>query len=147
MYNHFVSKEELLKCIVFESQNLYTMVLQEMSQIEGSVPDKLEWMSKAYLSDQRSDKPYWVILQAQATDLLSADAKELIQQRMFENLQRLTAVIQEGQKEGTVIEGDPQEIALMITTLLGSVSLWEIRGFNQSWEISVKYIQKLIQKN
>lgn len=147
VYNHFVSKEELLKCIVFESQNLYTMILQQMSQIEGSVPDKLEWMSKAYLSDQRSDKPYWVILQAQATDLLSADAKELIQQRMFENLQRLTAVIQEGQKEGTVIEGDPQEIALMITTLLGSVSLWEIRGFNQSWEISVKYIQKLIQKN
>lgn len=147
VYNHFASKEELLKCIVFESQNLYTIILQEMRQVEGSVPDKLLWMSKAYLSDQRSDKPNWVILQAQATDLLSADAKELIQQRMFENMQRLTAVIQEGQEEGTVIEGDPEEIALMITSLLGSVSLWEIRGYKQSWEVSVKYIQNLIQKH
>lgn len=147
VYNHFASKEELLECIVFESQNIYTGFLKQMSRMEGTAYDKLLWLARSYLADQRSDKPYWVILQAQATDLLSDEAKRLIQQRMFENLQRLTAMIKEGQEEGTVVEGEPQEIAIMVTTLLGAVSLWDIRGFKQPWEISVKYIQILLRKN
>lgn len=147
VYNHFASKEELLECIVFESQNIYTGFLKQMSRMEGTAYDKLLWLARSYLADQRSDKPYWVILQAQATDLLSDEAKKLIQQRMFENLQRLIAMIKEGQEEGTVVEGEPQEIAIMVTTLLGAVSLWDIRGFKQPWEISLKYIQILLRNN
>lgn len=147
VYNHFASKEELLECIVKESQNNYTLLLERMIRMEGTTPEKLHWMGKNYLADQRSDKPYWIILQAQATDLLSEEAKEIIQRRMMENLQRLTGVIRQGQENGTVAEGEPEEIALMITTFLGAVSLWEIRGFKQPWETSLKYIQKLIQKN
>ncbi|MNC50697.1 HTH-type transcriptional repressor KstR2 [compost metagenome] len=146
VYNHFASKEELLKVIVFESQDSYTRLLERVLCMEGTIPERLQWLARTYLADQRSDKPYWVILQAQATDLLSGEAKEIIRQRMQENLQRLTSIIRQGQEEGSVMEGDPEEIALMITTFLGSISLWEIRGFKQTWETSVKYIRKLIQK-
>lgn len=146
IYNYFSSKEELLKCIAFEGQTSYTELLETASIMEGSALDKIHWLSEAYLRNKQFTS-YWIILQIQATDILSAEANEEIRTRMFKNLNLLAEIVRSGQREGTIDDGDPVEIALMISSMLGSISLWGIRGFKQSHKFSLHYISKLIRKS
>jgi AcrR family transcriptional regulator len=132
VYNFFASKEELLETIVQQSQEEYGRSLIETIAMPISALDKIKRISEQFLSASHSSKAYWVVLQAQATNVLSEAVKSQIRERMFVNLARFTEIIEEGQRDKTIMEGDPKQLAMYCTNYLSSLGLWDIRGFEPS---------------
>ncbi|SET06668.1 TetR/AcrR family transcriptional regulator [Paenibacillus sp. NFR01] len=147
VYNYFQSKEELLDTLIQRSQQLYTDMLTHAGQQPGNALDQIRWLTEYYLADYRTGKAYWVLLQAQASDLLSDAKKQDIHQRMMHNQQLLAGIIRKGQQEGCITAGDPEELALITVTLLTGIGMWEIRGFTHSSASAHEHLLKLLSAN
>ncbi len=145
VYNFFASKEELLETIVRQSQETYGRSLFETLAMPISAHDKIKRVADHFLLSTDSGKAYWIVLQAQATNVLSEAVKSQILERMFVNLERLTEIIEEGQREKTIIEGDPKQLAMYCTSFLSSIGLWEIRGFGAPDTSAVNYLLKMLR--
>lgn len=144
VYNFFQSKEELLETLIQRSQQIYTDLLTNARTLPGGAMDKIRWITEQYLSDSRSGRAYWVLLQAQASDVLGEDKKQDIHKRMIDNQYLLAAIIEEGQQEGVIAAGDSAELALLTVTLLTGVGMWEIRGFAHPSGSAPEYIVKML---
>ncbi|BBI36693.1 hypothetical protein KCTCHS21_60920 [Cohnella abietis] len=146
VYNFFASKEELLETIVQQSQEAYGNLLIETIAMPISALDKIKRISDFLLLLTDSGKAYWIVLQAQATNVLSDAVKSQILERMFVNLTLLTEIIEQGQRDKTIMEGDSTQIAMYCLSFFSGIGLWDIRGFgapdiDSAWNYLLKMLR------
>lgn len=145
LYNHFKTKEDLLTAIVHHSQDTYQQLLEAMLEREGDAIGKLRWLAESLLMGTSTPSSYWVVLQAQASDVLPEETKADIASRMLHNRDLLARLIGQGQAEGAFAAGDTKEIAAIAMTLLHNLGLWEIRGLGTPSLVAVDYVIKLVR--
>ncbi|MFD0589840.1 TetR/AcrR family transcriptional regulator [Paenibacillus sp. GCM10027627] len=145
VYTYFASKEELLSAMVLQGQSGYTLLLREMKLQPGDAIEKLKWLIHKFLLREKSDMTYWVVLQAQATDVLSSGVREQIQRNVLANRDLIIEVIEEGQKAGCIAEWDSTELATIFITAFHNMALWPIRGFGKPEVTVVGPLLKLLQ--
>ncbi|MBY0011691.1 TetR/AcrR family transcriptional regulator [Paenibacillus typhae] len=146
LYNHFKTKEELLATIVQMGQELYGRVLKGELAREGDAAGKLRRIAETVWFSGGMTGIYWVVLQTQASDVLPAETKAEISARMMLNLDLLTQIIEQGQREDTFTTGDPKEIATIAMMFLHNTGLWEIRGLGEPKHSMVDWLLKLVRK-
>jgi len=144
VYNHFSSKQELLASIVLEGQEAYRRFLLHAIESPGDAVTKLQRIIDQLFIHSDTGKKYWIVLQAQASDILPEDVKDEIKTRMLHNLDLLSLIIIQGQEEGRFAAGDAKEIATIVITLLHNVGLWEIRGLEPPKQPILTYILRLV---
>lgn len=69
-----------------------------------------------------------ISLEATFARLLSEESKSIILKKSATNLELLISILKEGQQEGTIIDGDPRELAMLYTTMMQNLVLNEIKG-------------------
>ncbi|MBH5319127.1 TetR/AcrR family transcriptional regulator [Paenibacillus sp. GSMTC-2017] len=145
VYNYFESKEQLLVTLVVQGQHGYSSILQEMHRQPGDSIHKLRWLLVTFLNLGQVDSNYWIVLQAQATDVLPQAMKAEITANMMANRRLLIDLVEEGQKEGTIAIWDAEELTTIFITAFHNLALWEIRGFGKPAITVVEPILKLLR--
>ncbi|GLX70245.1 TetR/AcrR family transcriptional regulator [Paenibacillus glycanilyticus] len=144
VYNFFESKEQILLTLVVSSQERYTELLLEARGLQGTTVDKLRWLISQYLIKGRTSTHFWVVLQAQATEVLSAEEKAVILDKALYNRDLLADIISDGQAEGTIVEGDSIELATLLLSLFQGTSIWGYRGFGEPSDQAVDRMLRLV---
>jgi len=145
VYNYFGSKEELLHAMVLQGQEMYSGLLSRMRTQPGSALEKLEWLIEQFLLSTNASTTYWIVLQAQATDVLSQEARDEITSIVLDNRQVIIDTIEEGQREGSIAQGDSTVLATVFLTAYHNMALWPIRGFGQPQASVTGLILKLLR--
>ncbi|MGG4128849.1 TetR/AcrR family transcriptional regulator [Paenibacillus illinoisensis] len=146
VYNFFESKEKILLALVQSSQERYTELLLEARGGSGTALDKLRWLIEQYLQKGSTSTNFWIVLQAQATEVLNPEEKAEINQKAQANRELLADIIRDGQTEGTIVEGDAVELATLLLSLFQSTSIWGYRGFGEPSGNAVDIMLRLVVK-
>ncbi|GAB1154632.1 hypothetical protein YWY31_06570 [Paenibacillus illinoisensis] len=144
VYNFFESKEKILLALVQSSQERYTELLLEARGVSGTALDKLSWLIEQYLQKGSTSTNFWIVLQAQATEVLNPEEKAEINQKAQANRDLLADIIRDGQAEGTIVEGDAVELATLLLSLFQSTSIWGYRGFGEPSDQAVDIMLRLV---
>ncbi|MCM3784574.1 TetR/AcrR family transcriptional regulator [Neobacillus mesonae] len=144
IYNYFTSKEQLLLAVIEKGQNSYSRTLEKTMQLPGTAADKFRFLAEHTLLSTASAEMYLVLLQALFTDLLSDDAKKDITARAKYNLSILISLIEEGQRDQTVIQGDPEQLATLLGTMIQNLMLHEKRGYSLPTKDTVHLLLQMI---
>lgn len=145
MYNYFSSKEEIVNTIINQSQEHYENQLLLVRDLATSGFNKLRFIVEKYGSSAEVADIYLVILQAQSSDLLSNEDKKAIQQRARENLLLLVEIIEQGQREGDVMQGNSMQLGTLLVTIMQNLILFEIRGFEAANAETVELVLDMIR--
>ncbi|MGG4479922.1 TetR/AcrR family transcriptional regulator [Paenibacillus illinoisensis] len=144
VYNFFESKEKILLALVQSSQERYTELLLEARGGSGTALDKLRWLIEQYLQKGSTSTNFWIVLQAQATEVLNPEEKAEINQTAKANRDLLADIIRDGQTEGTIVEGDAVELATLLLSLFQSTSIWGYRGFGEPSDQAADIMLRLV---
>lgn len=144
VYNFFESKEKILLALVQSSQERYTELLLEARGGSGTALDKLRWLIEQYLQKGSTSTNFWIVLQAQATEVLNPEEKAEINQKAQANRDLLADIIRDGQSEGTIVEGDAVELATLLLSLFQSTSIWGYRGFGEPSDHAADIMLRLV---
>lgn len=144
VYNFFESKEKILLALVQSSQERYTKLLLEARGVSGTALDKLSWLIEQYLQKGSTSTNFWIVLQAQATEVLNPEEKAEINQKAQANRDLLADIIRDGQSEGTIVEGDAVELATLLLSLFQSTSIWGYRGFGEPSDHAADIMLRLV---
>ncbi|WP_418037569.1 TetR/AcrR family transcriptional regulator [Paenibacillus xylanilyticus] len=144
VYNFFESKEKILLALVQSSQERYTELLLEARGGSGTALDKLRWLIEQYLQKGSTSTNFWIVLQAQATEVLNPEEKAEINQKAQANRDLLADIIRDGQSEGTIVEGDTVELATLLLSLFQSTSIWGYRGFGEPSDHAADIMLRLV---
>ncbi|WP_153978629.1 TetR/AcrR family transcriptional regulator [Paenibacillus xylanilyticus] len=146
VYNFFESKEKILLALVQSSQERYTELLLEARGGSGTALDKLSWLIEQYIQKGSTSTNFWIVLQAQATEVLNPEDKAEINQKAQANRDLLADIIRDGQAEGTIVEGDAVELATLLLSLFQSTSIWGYRGFGEPSDHAADIMLRLVVK-
>ncbi|WP_150265531.1 TetR/AcrR family transcriptional regulator [Paenibacillus tepidiphilus] len=147
VYNSFKSKEELLLAVIEQSQHLYEDKLRAALAMEGTAADKFRYLARLSLPSAGSTgsaDAYLVLLQTLNTDLVGDNDKDIIRARGRVNRELLLALILEGQRDGTVMQGDPVQLMSLFATLIQNLMLLEMRMHAQPNEATVDLLIRMI---
>lgn len=144
VYNHFESKEQILMAIICQSQETYTQRLDEVNHLACSAMEKLVYLTETFLKKNIGEyEKYAVLFQANYSELLSQESKSAIVEKAQENINLLMTIIRDGQTEGTIMDGDTRQLAILYTTLLQNLLISEIRGLGPINESTFELLVRL----
>ncbi|AEI43200.1 TetR/AcrR family transcriptional regulator [Paenibacillus mucilaginosus] len=144
VYNYFKSKEEILLAVIELGQLRYGAILRTAIGMEGTAADKFRCVARMALPKERSADIYLVLLQALFTDQLNDEEKQVIRERAGVNRGLLMTLIEEGQRDGTVLQGDPVQLASLFGTLIQNLMLLEMRGHPPADETTIDLLLQMI---
>ncbi|MBB3110598.1 AcrR family transcriptional regulator [Paenibacillus phyllosphaerae] len=144
VYNYFKSKEEILLAVIERGQLRYGKILRAAEEVEGNAADKFRYLARRSLPSASSADIYLVLLQALFTDLLEEEDKRVIRGRAKANLGILLALIEEGQQDGTVMQGNPIQLATLFGTLIQNLMLMEMRGYAPATEETIELLIRML---
>lgn len=129
VYNHFASKEDILLAVIERGQLTYGTILRKAIAMSVTAAEKFRYIAVRSLPGAGDPDIYLVLLQAVFTDVLTGEEKQAILDRAGRNLALLVQLIEEGQRDGAVMEGDPVQLATLFGTLIQNLLLLEMRGY------------------
>ncbi|WP_426445329.1 TetR/AcrR family transcriptional regulator [Paenibacillus sp. S-38] len=144
VYNYFKSKEEILLAVIERGQLSYGSILRGALAMAGTAADKFRQIARQALPNERSADIYLVLLQALFTDQLNDEEKRIIRERAGANRRLLIELIEEGQQDGTVMAGDPVQLATLFGTLIQNLMLLEMRGHPPVGEETIELLMQMI---
>lgn len=129
-YHYFTSKDELYLEVIKDIQNDFIGLVEQATRLQTTPLGKLEWLTNATHSGSFREGVYrqLLVLQSLYSNQLNEAAKlELVAlYKVAED--GIALIIEEGQKEGQFIDGDPNELAIYHLSLAHGLLLWNARA-------------------
>lgn len=129
MYHYYKSKEEIFvelirkaftnineACRWLESQPLSPKEKIELAMTE--IPKLLE-------NDEDASRYHFLIAQATASEAIPDEAKEIIKNENTFPYEAIARIMVEGQKEGSIKDHDPKELALVFWTSINGLAIYK----------------------
>lgn len=144
VYNSYKSKEEILLAVIKQGQERYAESLRKALAMEGTAADKFRFIALQSLPTEGGADIYLVLLQALFMDFLEEADKEKIRERGRVNRELLIQLIEEGQQDGTVMQGDPVQLMTLFATLIQNLVLLEKRKHAPPNETTIDLLIRMI---
>lgn len=147
LYSYFSSKEELFKVIVDDATVTNEQGLLQLQSARISAADKIIMLSNHMLESIKGDTPiaYMFVLNMQYSIENDFNSSYM---RAYEKRpnQILSEIIAEGQKEKTVVQGDPYDLADLYWSMVHAIALKKV--FNNSHNnFQSKWLARLLLKD
>lgn len=118
---YFESKQELLReALTFAEERFYDEVEGELTRIP-SARDRLVWLVETCLEAGDYDAVLWIELWPHALRVDEVAAVRETLDRRWRGT--LASIVREGQRRGEFVGGDPDEIAVLIASLLDGLMI------------------------
>jgi len=129
LYHYFPSKEALFTEIVEAALRGTAALMASALASPGSAWERLHRLCEQMLAGVVEDPEYpLVILQTFTSEAVPEEARAAYEQFAQPSFQHLVALIQEGQREGEVVDGNPAELALVFTACIQGIALSRLEG-------------------
>ncbi|RXZ82514.1 TetR/AcrR family transcriptional regulator [Paenibacillaceae bacterium] len=146
VYKYFVSKEHIFQSLVENGQREYRQFVEQIQQLPLHPLEKLH----RYTQDWLVYKNGWaitIILQhARTSEAVPAELKAAVSARFLDNLRPMAALIEDAQRDGKLIDGDPVELALIYVSLMEGLILHDIPGFQEISSVTADKALRLITR-
>lgn len=129
VYHYFKSKEDIFAELVTNALDKMNSAVGELEKMPLPPHDKIKAAIKQLLytieASDRFNQTCCLINQAINSTALPANVKEIIDQKRDIPYQVLAKIIEEGQREGTVVAGDPRALAMVFWTSINGLAIYK----------------------
>lgn len=146
MYHYFKSKDEVFAEVLMRGQLEYGKRAADLAEIQ-TVPvlERLHEFAAGWLANP-INWAYTIMLQsARTTETVPRDIRQAVTDRFTANLQPIARIMEEGQRDGTVVQGDPLKLAFYFVSLIQGLTLQRAPGFEIPVEVEVEGLIRLFQ--
>lgn len=144
-YHYFQSKEHLYVSLISSILDLFIEKVSEVENRDDTPKDKLEWLTDLTFSGslEHALNRHILVIEALQSDFISDEVKQEFIKKYISAMNGLGRIIEQGQKDGLFIEGDPMELAIYYQSLTQGLTLWNARGFYPiEVEVSVEKVMR-----
>ncbi len=138
-YRYWASKEAILSELVKQTVPDTSAGYQKLMEISGTAGERLAMLISSIVGARRqreSLEAHQLLLQALDADALPEEIRELLGKRYHMLLATMRQLIVEGQAEGAVAPGDPDQLVAVMNACLDGLTRWALRDPEQ-FRISV----------
>ncbi|QKS48885.1 TetR/AcrR family transcriptional regulator (plasmid) [Paenibacillus cellulosilyticus] len=128
MYHYFKSKNEIISEILRRGQTDYGKHVTGLSVQQGSAQDKLFQLCESWLALDNSWAYTILIHTARLSDASSEEIRRAVTERFTNNLCPVASVMEQGQRDGHIVNGDPLELAYYFVSLIQGLTLQRMPG-------------------
>jgi AcrR family transcriptional regulator len=129
LYHYFPDKEALFTAIVEGALRETAALTAGVLQRPGPAWERVELLCRQMLEGVLENPDYpLVIMQVYTSQTVPEEARAAVRRYGEETFRDLVALIREGQREGTVVEGNPVELALAFTAGIQGAALSRLQG-------------------
>lgn len=129
IYHYYSSKEEIYVELILsalEKLNAAVLQLRKMPQSPHiKIRMAIEEMLRTIESSEDFNQTCRLIAQATNSDEVPEEARQAIAARRDIPYDEIAHILAQGQQEGTVIEGDPHELALIFWTTINGLAIYQ----------------------
>ncbi|MBJ6360929.1 TetR/AcrR family transcriptional regulator [Paenibacillus sp. GCM10012307] len=144
VYKYFTSKEHIFKSLVEMGQREYREFVEQIRDLPLSPLMKLHRYTEDWLV-YRNGWAITIILQhARTSEAVAVEVKEAVSARFLDNLKPMAELIADAQREGTIVDGDPFELALIYVSLMEGLILHDIPGFQEISSVTADKVLRLL---
>ncbi|AIQ56973.1 TetR/AcrR family transcriptional regulator [Paenibacillus borealis] len=146
IYHYFKSKDEIFDEILRRGQTAYGQFVSETEALELPALDKLSLICSGWLSTRNHWAHTLLIHSARLSETSLPSTRSQVTERFTRNLVPITNIIKQGQKEETIIDGDPLELAFYFVSLIQGLTLQRMPGAEVPAPIRVEGVMHLLDK-
>ncbi len=124
VYHYFPTKEALFTDIVEGALREFTALAEEARRAPGTAWDRLRRLCEQMVAGVIDAPDYpLVILQAFTSDTVPAEARAAVDRYGRQSLRHMVGLIRAGQTEGSVVAGEPVELALAFSACIQGMAM------------------------
>lgn len=128
MYHYYQSKDAIFSDIIEDALDKLNEVSIHVKNMDTSAKDKILFaireLYKEIETNERFKQTCCLVAQAENTTVIPEDAKILIGEKRDLPYKITAEVMKQGQKEGSVVEGNPHELAILFWTGIDGLSIY-----------------------
>lgn len=128
VYHYFKSKDEIFAELLRRGQTGYGAFVSEVAGRALPAADKLRTISEAWLALGNSWAYTLLIHTARMSETSTDQLRREVTGRFTANLGPVSEIVAQGQREGSVVSGDPTELALYFVSLIQGLTLQRAPG-------------------
>jgi AcrR family transcriptional regulator len=131
VYHYFPTKEALFTEIVEGALREFVRLADDARRAPGSAWERLQRLCELMLAGVLDAPDYpLVILQAFTSDAVPEEARTAVARYGSQSMRHMVGLIRAGQAEGTVVAGDPVELALAFSACIQGIAMsrLQVRG-------------------
>jgi len=123
LYHYFKSKDEVFEQLLLRGQSEYGRYVTSIANGKNSAVDKLYTICSNWLS-MKNHWAYTILIHTARTSETSSKAlREQVTSWFTRNLNPVSQIMKQGQDEGTIKVGNPQQLAFYFVSLIQGLTL------------------------
>lgn len=126
-YHYFHSKEEVYSSIIISALDLFKENINEAKASSKQPVEQLEWLIRQTFFSPGAEKEvnrHIIVLQALQSNILDPQTKDIIKKKNLDIVKDLSEIMEEGQKAGQLVQGDPMKLAVYYMALNQGLIQW-----------------------
>jgi TetR/AcrR family transcriptional regulator len=129
VYHYFKSKDEIYVELIknaMEKLNMAVQMLEEMPQPpHEKIKKAVEQLLQTIESSDDFSQTCRLIAHATNSTAIPEDARKLIDENRDIPYQKISRIMADGQKEGTIIDADPYDLAVVFWTSINGLAIYK----------------------
>lgn len=128
LYNYYKSKEEIYIELINHALDRMVAAVDSLNSLNIPVHEKIKQsiteMIKIIKNCDDFNQTCRLISQASSSSEIPQEVRMLISEKRDYPYQVISRIIKEGQSEGTVIDGDPEQLAILFWTIIIGLAVY-----------------------
>lgn len=145
VYHYFESKDEIFSEVLRRGQTNYGIHVTDISKTTFPPLTKLTTICSSWLSIQTSWAFTILMQSARLSDATPNEIRRAVTDRFTTNLQPVANIMRDGIEDGTIIEGDPLQLAFYFVSLIQGLTLQRMPGYEVPIDMDVAAIIRLFE--
>ncbi|MDF2837621.1 MAG: transcriptional regulator, TetR family [Paenibacillus sp.] len=145
VYHYFESKDEILSEVLRRGQTTYGQHVTEISKATFPPLTKLTLICSSWLSIQTSWAFTILMQSARLSDATPHEIRRAVTDRFTENLKPVASIMRDGIGNGTIVDGDPLQLAFYFVSLIQGLTLQRMPGYEVPVDMDVAAITALFE--
>lgn len=129
IYHYYKSKEEIYVELISNALDKMNEAVEQLQEMAMPAHEKIQAVIRQILYTIESSKDFnqtcRLIAQATNSTAIPEDAKRIIEAKRDYPYQEIAKIMNEGQREGTIITADPNELAMIFWTSLNGLAIYK----------------------
>lgn len=151
MYRHYSTKDDIFVELITDALDKMSAATSELLDMPISgklkIQKAIEAMYETITSSERYRQTSRLISEASISEAIPEAAKEMVLDKRDQPYQIFKQIIEQGQREGDVVDGDPYELAVLFWSTLNGLTIYMHTREGTCLLPDRRYLENMLIKN